>query len=87
MQPLWIKCVHIYIQFTQPLIKCPLRTKNSKALDNITNLSEVVPREDKKQSVQDAKYMFPIIDVDTDVQSSKEISIPKTFICRTDILC
>ena len=54
-------------------------SRNRKALDNITNLSEIVPREDKKQSVQDAKDMFPVIDVDTDVQSSEEISIPKNF--------
>ena len=37
-------------------------SKERKALDNITSLSEVVPREDKKQSVQAAKDMFPVID-------------------------
>ena len=50
-----------------------------KALDNITNVSEIVRREDKKQSIQDAKDMFPIIDMDADMQSSEEMNVPKNF--------
>ena len=58
-----------------------------KALDNITNISEIVRREDKKQSIQDAKDMFPVIDMGADMQSLEEMNVPKKNICRMYILC
>ena len=59
-------------------LKCPLQ-KTEKHSTIQQTCQRLFLEKTKKTSVQDAKDMFPVIDVDTNMQSPKEKSIPINF--------